>query len=76
MQGINIRLIIDEEDNKLAAFAFGKHIGIVSNKEEILSGIEIDYMSKEEFEKNIEGVSIFSKISTKHKSEIVNSLKL
>ena len=71
---MNIRPIIDEEDNKLASFAFGKHIGITYKKEEILSGIEIDYMSKEEFEKNIEGVSIFSKISPKHKSEIVNSL--
>lgn len=71
---INIRPIIDEEDNKLASFAFGKLIGITHRKEEILSGIEIDYMSKEEFEKNIEGVSIFSKISSKHKSEIVNSL--
>jgi Ca2+-transporting ATPase len=71
---INIRTIIDEEDNKLASFAFGKLIGLTHKKEEILSGIEIDYMSKEEFEKNIEGVSIFSKISTKHKGEIVSSL--
>ena len=71
---INIRPIIDEEDNKLASFAFGKLMGLTHKKEEILSGIEIDYMSKEEFEKNVEGVSIFSKISPKHKSEIVNSL--
>lgn len=71
---INVRLIMDEEENKLAAFAFGKRIELVHKKEEILSGIEIDHMSKEEFEKNIEGVSIFSKITTKHKRDIVNSL--
>jgi len=71
---INVRLIMDEEENKLAAFAFGKRIGLVHEKEEILSGIEIDNMSKEEFEKNIEDFSIFSKITTKHKSDIVNSL--
>jgi Ca2+-transporting ATPase len=71
---INVRVIIDEEDNKLAAFAFGKKIGLVHKKEEILSGIEIDHMSKEEFDKNIENVSIFSKITPKHKSDIVNSL--
>ncbi|MBZ9688193.1 hypothetical protein G9F72_017810 [Clostridium estertheticum] len=70
----NIRLIIDEEDNKLACLAFGKQIRLTHKTEEILSGIEIDYMDKEEFEKNIEAVSIFSKISSKHKSEIVNSL--
>ncbi|MBU3183692.1 P-type ATPase [Clostridium estertheticum] len=70
----NIRVIIDQEDNKLASFAFGKLIGVTDTKEEILSGIEIDYMSKDEFEKNIESVSIFSKISPKHKSEIVNIL--
>ena len=71
---ISIGLLIDEEDNKLAALAFGKLLGLTHNKEEILSGIEIDYMSKEEFEKNIEEARIFSKISPKHKSEIVNSL--
>ena len=72
---INVRLVIDEEDNKLSSFAFGKLIGLTEKKEEILSGIEIDYMSKEEFEKSIEDVSIYSKISPKHKSEIVNALK-
>ncbi len=70
----NIRLIIDDEDNKLACLAFGKLIGLTDKKEAILSGIEIDYMDKEEFEKNIEGVSIFSKISSKHKNEIVKFL--
>ena len=34
----------------------------------------MDHMSKEEFQKNIERISIFSKISSKHKSEIVNTL--
>ena len=34
----------------------------------------MDYMSKEELEKSIESVSVFSKISPKHKSEIVNVL--
>lgn len=70
----NIRLIIDEGDNKLACLAFGKLIGLAHKSEQILSGIEIDYMSSEEFEKNIEGVRIFSKISPKHKNEIVNLL--
>ena len=71
---INIRPIIEEEDNKLASFAFGKLIGLTYKKEEILSGTEIDYMSKEELNENIECVSIFSKITPKHKSKIINSL--
>ena len=71
---INIRVIIDQEDNKLASFAFGKSIGLASSKEQILSGIEMDYMSKEEIEKSLESVSVFSKITPKHKSEIVNVL--
>ncbi|WP_291632653.1 cation-transporting P-type ATPase [Clostridium sp.] len=73
-RSLNIKPIIDEEDNKLASFAFGKLIGITHKKEEVLSGIEIENMSKEELEKNIEKVSIFSKISPKDKNEIVNSL--
>ncbi|MGV8982764.1 P-type ATPase [Clostridium sp.] len=73
-EDLNIRLVIDEGENKLACLAFGKLVGIAHKSEQILSGIEIDYMSSEEFEKNIEGVSIFSKISPKHKNEIVNLL--
>mgnify|MGYP001608777298 CR=1 FL=1 len=71
---INIRTIIDDGDNKLASFAFGKLVGLTYKKKEILSGMEMDYMSKEEFDKNIEYVSIFSKITAKHKSKIVNAL--
>ncbi|MBU3182566.1 P-type ATPase [Clostridium psychrophilum] len=71
---INIRPIIEEEDNKLASFAFGKSIGLTYKKEEILSGTEIDYMSNKELSENIESISIFSKIRPKHKSKIVNSL--
>jgi len=70
----NIRPIIDDGDNKLASFAFGKLIGLIYKKDEILSGAEIDYMSEEEFDENIESVSIYSKITSKHKSKIVNSL--
>jgi Ca2+-transporting ATPase len=73
-KSLNIRPIIDEEDNKLASLAFGKKIGLTRKKEEILSGIEIDYMSDEELQNIASGVSIFSKISPKHKSQIVNSL--
>ncbi|MBU3189721.1 hypothetical protein K9O30_10815 [Clostridium bowmanii] len=73
-EDLNIRLIVDERDNKLACLAFGKLLGLAVKSEQILSGIEIDYMSSEEFEKNIEGVRIFSKISPKHKNEIVNLL--
>jgi len=73
-KAINIRPIIDEGDNKIASAAFGKLIGLTHKKEEILTGAEIDYMSKEEFDGNIECVSIFSKITSKHKSKIVNSL--
>jgi len=58
---VNIRSIIEEDDNKLASFAFGKLIGLTYKKEEILSGAEIDYMSKKEFDENIESVSIIFK---------------
>lgn len=74
-QSMNIKPIIVTEDNKIAAEAFGKEIGIINRTKKILSGVEIDNMPEEDFEKIIENVSIFSRIIAKHKVKIAKYYK-
>ncbi|WP_027625024.1 cation-translocating P-type ATPase [Clostridium lundense] len=74
-QSMYIKPIIVTEDNKIAAEAFGKDIGIVNRNKKILSGVEIDNMPEEDFEKNVENVSIFSRIIAKHKVKIAKYYK-
>lgn len=70
-----IKPIIVTEDNKITAEAFGKDIGIINAKKGILSGVEIDNMPEEDFEKIIEKVNIFSRITSKNKVKIAKHYK-
>ncbi|MBC2579263.1 HAD-IC family P-type ATPase [Clostridium sp. DJ247] len=70
-----IRPIILTEDNKLTAFAIGKKIGTVSGLQEILSGVEIDNMNDEEFQRIGNKVGIFSRITSRNKIKIIKALK-
>ncbi|AYD40999.1 cation-transporting P-type ATPase [Clostridium fermenticellae] len=72
---LNVKPIIVTEDGKLTAYAFGKKLGVISRIQQILSGIEIDNMKKDEFERIVNKMGIFSKISAKHKISIVKNLK-
>lgn len=69
-----IKPIIITEDNKITALAVGRKIGVISKLREILSGIEIDNMSGEEFQRIGDKISIFSKINSKHKVKIIKAL--
>lgn len=70
-----IRPIIITEDTKLTAFAVGKKLGLISRLQEIVSGVEIDNMSEEEFERIGEKISIFSRINSSHKVKMIKALK-
>lgn len=72
---LSMKPIIFTEDNKLAALAIGKKLNIVSRLNQILSGIEMDNMTENEFQRIGEKINIFSRISSKHKIQIVKALK-
>lgn len=74
-KALGIKPIIITEDSKLTAFAFGKKMGVISKLQEILSGVEIDNMSDEEFERVGEKIGIFSRISPRNKVKAIKALK-
>lgn len=74
-QKLNIKPVIITDDNKLTAFAIGKKMKLVSKVNEIISGVEIDNMSNDEFDRIGDKIGIFSKINSTHKVKIIKALK-
>ncbi|MCI1995146.1 MAG: cation-transporting P-type ATPase [Clostridium luticellarii] len=72
---LSIKPIIITDDSKLTALAIGKKINIVSRLSQIVSGVEMDNMTDEEFSRLGEKVSFFSRISSRHKVRIIKALK-
>lgn len=62
-------------DHKLTAFAIAKEIGIATNLDQVLSGEEINSMTDEEFQKNLQKYTVFARVSPEHKVKIVSSYK-
>jgi len=62
-------------DHKLTAMAVAKEIGIMKEKSLVLTGAELDKMSDEEFEKIVENVGVYARVSPEHKLRIVKALK-
>jgi len=70
-----IRAVMITGDHKLTATAVAKEIGIMKEDSLILTGVELDKMSEEEFEKIVEQVGVYARVSPEHKLRIVKALK-
>ena len=62
-------------DHKNTAVAIGKSLGIITNEDQALTGVELDKISDEEFSKTIEKYSVFARVQPEHKTRIVNAYK-
>ncbi len=76
-QQAGIKTVMITGDHKLTAVAVAKEIGIVkSNPDDMaLTGAEVDALSDEDFEKVVEDVKVYARVSPEHKLRIVKSLK-
>ena len=74
-----IKVVMVTGDHKLTAVAVAKELNLVgeSEKEEgrVLTGAELDKLSDEEFEKVVENVVIYARVSPEHKVRIVKALR-
>ena len=73
-QQAGIRTIMITGDHKLTAVAIAKELGILAT-EMVLTGVELNNMSDEEFERVVEDVSVYARVSPEHKLRIVKALK-
>ncbi len=72
-----IKNIMITGDHRLTAVAIAKELGIMKNDENTiaLTGPELDEMSDEEYEKIVEKVVVYARVSPMHKLKIVEALK-
>ncbi|MEM2027547.1 MAG: calcium-translocating P-type ATPase, PMCA-type [Candidatus Bathyarchaeia archaeon] len=74
-QKAGIKTVMITGDHKLTAIAIAKEIGIMQEGDLALTGEELDRMNDEEFEKIVENVKVYARVSPEHKLRIVRALK-
>ncbi len=69
-----IRTIMITGDHKITAIAIGKEIGL-TDKEEAITGVELEEMTDEELLEKIKDIDIFARVTSEHKLRILKALK-
>jgi Ca2+-transporting ATPase len=72
---VHIKPIMITGDHKLTAVAIAKEIGIYKEGDMVLTGEELDRMPDEEFEKKVDKVTVYARVSPMDKLKIVKAWK-
>lgn len=67
-----IKPIMITGDHKITASAIAREIGILRDGDKAIEGIELEKLSDEEFEKEIENISVYARVSPSDKIRIVS----
>lgn len=68
-----IRVVMITGDQKITAQAIAAELGLPLG--EAVTGLELEQMSEEEFQKKVERITVFARVEPLHKLKIVNALK-
>ena len=72
---VGIKPIMITGDHKLTALAIAKQMGIYSDGDLALTGEELDRLSDPEFERIVDRVTVYARVSPMHKLRIVRAWK-
>ncbi len=75
LKGYNIETEFITEDNKITAGAVGLKLGIINKPSQVISGVEMNHLSKDEFKKLVEEAKVYARINSEHRVKVVKALK-
>ncbi len=70
-----ITVIMITGDHKDTAFAIARELGIANNKNQVLTGNDLNKLKDEELQKVLGHVRVFARVNPEHKVRIVKALK-
>lgn len=70
-----IRPVMITGDHIDTAVAIGKELGIITDRAQAITGAQLDKISDEQFEKDIEKYSVYARVQPEHKVRIVKAWK-
>lgn len=70
-----IRPVMITGDHQLTAKAIAINLGIAQEGDVVLTGLELQRMSDQELEQNVDSVSIYARVAPEHKLRIVQALQ-
>ncbi|MFZ7103129.1 MAG: calcium-transporting P-type ATPase, PMR1-type [Peptococcaceae bacterium] len=70
-----IKTVMITGDHKVTAQAIAEELGIYNPDDLVISGMELDGLNDKELTKIVNHVTVYARVSPKHKLRIVNSLK-
>jgi Ca2+-transporting ATPase len=62
-------------DHKLTAQAIAKDLGILTESEKVLTGAEFDKLTDEDFERIVEDIRVYARVSPRQKLRIIHALQ-
>ena len=74
-QGAGVRTVMITGDHIDTAFAIAKNLGIASDRNQAITGAELDKMSEDELDRNIERYCVYARVQPEHKTRIVEAWK-
>lgn len=72
-KGAGIKPVMITGDHKITAVAIAKEIGIFEEGDSAVTGMELDAMSEEELDTDIERISVYARVSPENKIRIVKA---
>ncbi|WP_455137846.1 cation-translocating P-type ATPase [Thermophilibacter sp.] len=73
--GAGIRTVMITGDHIDTAVAIARNLGIVEDRSQAITGAELDKMSDEELDRNIEKYGVYARVQPEHKTRIVEAWK-
>ena len=70
-----IRTIMITGDHKQTAFAIAKELGIAENKDQAITGVELNALDAQKLADKIENYTVFARVSPENKVNIVKAFK-